>query len=438
MSRLKQRAIQPRQRQHGAVAIIVGFSFVVMVGVLALVFDLGRMFVAKTELQNAADACALAATGGLPPVGTLTEAESRGILVGQKNKVGFQASNVVINVDSDVTFSTTLNGTYLPKGSADPASKFVKCSVTQGGIVPWFLHAFRQLRFEASTPNLSVDAFAVATLAPAQTSCAIPVGLCSKPGGTAPDFGFVVGKWETSKFPTGSSFTGSFDWIDFSPPNGGASELADLLTGVGQCDLPAIGACVGQSGNAQSTAKAWNTRFGLYQGSYNAGNALMDKTGAAYKPTTTSPSTPLTWREFSDVPQNAYSGTPNPAVVSPPPNFITAHNTSHTPYQTSTNPDSINPLNASSSAQHAAGGNRRVVVAPVVNCDEFLSSGPGCQPQQAKVLGFACVLMLHPFDSPSDDIYLEYLGHADDPNTPCKTSGLAGGTSGPLVPVLVQ
>lgn len=435
---LKQRVIQTRKRQHGAVAIIVGLSFVVMVGVLALVFDLGRLFVAKTELQNAADACALAATGGLPPVGTLATAESRGILVGQKNKVGFQASNVVINVDSDVTFSATLNGTYLPKGSADPASKFVKCSVAQGGIVPWFLHAFRQLRFEASTPNLSVDAFAVATLAPAQTACAVPVGLCAAPGGVAPDFGFTVGKWETSKFPTGSSFTGSFDWIDFTPPSGGASELANLLTGVGQCDLPPIGTCVGESGNAQSTAKAWNTRFGLYQGSYNASNALMDQTGVSYKPTTTSPGTPLTWREFTDIPQNAYSGTAAASVASPPPNFITAHNTSHTPYQTSTNPDAINPLSASTTAQHAAGGNRRVVIMPVVDCTKWVSGEAGCGSQQVKVKGFACVLMLHPFDSPSQDIYVEYLGHADSPTSPCKTSGLAGGTIGPLVPVLVQ
>ena len=445
MRRLRQHMIHSRQRHRGAVAIIVGISIVVFVGILALVFDLGRMFVAKTELQNAADACALAAAGGLPPIGTLTVAESRGILVGQKNKVQFQANNVVINVDSDVTFSTTLNGTYLPASSADPASQFVKCSVEQGGIVPWFLHVFRQLRFEASTPNLSVDAFAVATLAPSQTSCAIPVGLCSKPGGVAPDFGFVVGQWESSKYPVAGSVTGSFDWVDFTPPGGGANELATLLAGVGQCDLPPVGTCVGQSGNVESLAKAWNTRFGLYQGPYNSGNALMDRTGVSYKPTTgpltvpsTSPDTPLTWREFSDAPQNAYSGSPDPALASPPPNFITAHNTLHTPYQVSTNPNDVNPLNASTTAQHAAGGNRRVVVAPIVNCEGWAAGEAGCGSQQVKVKGFACVLMLHPFDSPDDDVYLEYLGHADAPNSPCHTSGLPGGSLGPLVPVLVQ
>lgn len=49
-----------RKRQQGAVAIIVGLSIVILVGMLALVVDLGHLYIAKTELQNAADAAALA------------------------------------------------------------------------------------------------------------------------------------------------------------------------------------------------------------------------------------------------------------------------------------------------------------------------------------------------------------------------------------------
>ncbi len=47
-------------RQRGAIAIIVGLSIFVLIGFLALVLDLGRTYIAKTELQNAADAAALA------------------------------------------------------------------------------------------------------------------------------------------------------------------------------------------------------------------------------------------------------------------------------------------------------------------------------------------------------------------------------------------
>lgn len=49
-----------KNRQGGAVAVMVGFSIVLLVGFLAMVIDLGHLYVAKTELQNAADAAALA------------------------------------------------------------------------------------------------------------------------------------------------------------------------------------------------------------------------------------------------------------------------------------------------------------------------------------------------------------------------------------------
>jgi len=48
-----------KSRQGGAVAVMVGISMVLLVGFLALVIDLGRLYVAKTGLQNAADAAAL-------------------------------------------------------------------------------------------------------------------------------------------------------------------------------------------------------------------------------------------------------------------------------------------------------------------------------------------------------------------------------------------
>lgn len=49
-------------RQHGAVAIIVANSLVVLIGMLGLVLDLGNLYVAKTWLKNAADAAALGGT----------------------------------------------------------------------------------------------------------------------------------------------------------------------------------------------------------------------------------------------------------------------------------------------------------------------------------------------------------------------------------------
>ncbi len=48
-------------RQRGAVLLLVTFSLVVFFGLAALVIDLGRMYIVKSQLQNAADAGALRA-----------------------------------------------------------------------------------------------------------------------------------------------------------------------------------------------------------------------------------------------------------------------------------------------------------------------------------------------------------------------------------------
>lgn len=59
MNRQRQRNTHAVQHQRGAVAIIVALCLTLLVGMLGLVLDLGHLYVAKTELQNAADAAAL-------------------------------------------------------------------------------------------------------------------------------------------------------------------------------------------------------------------------------------------------------------------------------------------------------------------------------------------------------------------------------------------
>jgi hypothetical protein len=55
-----------------------------------------------------------------------------------------------------------------------------------------------------------------------------------------------------------------------------------------------------------------------------------------------------------------------------------------------------------------------------------------------RVTDYVCMFMLHPLSGPNDPAQLEYRGLAGIPDTPCATSGLPGGSAGPLVPVLVR
>ncbi|WP_157128390.1 hypothetical protein [Cupriavidus sp. USMAA2-4] len=48
------------------------------------------------------------------------------------------------------------------------------------------------------------------------------------------------------------------------------------------------------------------------------------------------------------------------------------------------------------------------------------------------------MLMLQPVSGPTVTVQFEYCGNATASNSPCIANGLAGGTSGPLIPALVE
>lgn len=400
--------IDPGRRQKGAVAITVGLSLVVLIGFLGLVVDLGQMFVTKTELQNAADACALAAArelDGAPDA--LTRAVNAGIAVGTHNRVGFQADAVGIQAD-DITFSPVLspNANYVSAATANAATaRYARCVLDRPGILMYFMQV---LGFGPQT----VSAGAVASLAPSQTACGFPVGLCEPPGGFNASH---VGQWISGKFAAAGGCTGSFNWIDFDPPAGGASELSSLLAGK-KCDIPANPPPIGQSGVAESAAVSWNSRFGLYKG--GGGNPAPDSAQpdlSGYTYTTTS------WPGGS----NAY------------PDFQANRRPGNLPYQgnAATGLRISNAYNALTAAQHLQYGHssRRLVSVPVVDCNLW------CSQQTVPLKDWACVFLLHPISSPQDNVTMEFLGRASVASA-CPNAGLAGGggTIGPVVPVLVQ
>lgn len=428
--------LHPARRQRGGVMILVALSGAVLIGFLGIVIDLGHLFVTRTELQSATDACALAAAAELRPGVTPVDAQaidravSAGLTAGNRNRVGFQAASASLT-GADVRFSDRLSDNspnfpfgYVPSTAASPASaRYAMCVRNQGGIATWFMQVLEGFLGVASGPK-SVGAWATATLAPSQMNCAIPLGLCKLPTAPASDplQGLVVGQWMTTKLS--ASATGSFDWIDFTPPGGGASELGDILKGQGQCSLPSAGTAVGEQGNMASLGTAWNTRFGLYKGGESAATAPPDYTGFAY--------TPTSWPSKF----NAFGGSSGTA-----PNFQSAR-AGYLPYQGDA-AAGINLTggyaNSSTAALQANGADRRLVTTPVVDCSSWAASTP----QQVPVLGYACVLMLHPISkdngpSASEEVWVEYRGASNDPASPCNTSGLAGGTAGPLVPVLVH
>lgn len=406
---------KPTSKQSGAVAIIIAIAIPILIGIAGLALDLGKLFITKTELQNAVDACALSAANELTGVATqLTSAETAGKLIGNLNKAYFQSS---ANNISSVTFSDTLDGAYFPNGSASANTKFVKCTATKSNIANFLIQVLNVMPGVKMSAQQSVAASAVATLAPGQTTCAVPIGICSTAVATA-----TKGTWITGVLsPPGPgsdpdlSLTGSFKWIDFTPPSGGASELAGILSGSGVCALPPAGTTVGESGFKASLRNDYNTRFGLQQG---GANGVPDYTGFSYFPAGTTPVAVNT---------DVYT------------NFV-SNRASNIAYQgdTASGISLSGGTKISNSAYLAANGsNRRVIVAPVVDCAAL--AGPG---STTKVISYACILLLHPIQtqgSTNFKMYFEYLGKANAVSY-CNQTGLTGSSasSGPLVSALVQ
>lgn len=414
--------------------IMVAMAGAVLIGFLGLTIDLGRLFVTKTELQSAMDACALAAAAELrpgvtpPDLQAINRAVNAGILAGNRNKVGFQASGAGIG-SADVLFSDRLSDNsssfpygYVSSATANPVNaRYAMCARAQGGITTWFMQVLEGFLGAPSNPK-TVGAWATATLMASQINCAIPVGICEK--GPAPTYGLTQGMWVSGRFDSGGGSTGSFNWIDFSPPAGGANELAGLLTGNGQCDLN-ITTPVGQTGGlGNAAAKAWNSRFGIYQnggGNPNLTSAPPDFTGYSY--------TDINWPGQSDAYGDFQAKRNAHASYGDTVDTVEAGNTL----------TSLSLSSAYNVSTHGAGGqldlngaDRRLVVAPVVDCAAWAGA------QTVLIDAWACVLMLHPISQPSDVVHMEMVGLSTDPGSPCATSGLAGGTAGPQVPVLVH
>ncbi|SOZ15385.1 conserved hypothetical protein [Cupriavidus taiwanensis] len=417
-------------RQRGAVAIIMGIVIVVLVGLVGLALDLGKLYVAKSELQNSADACALAAARDLTGATPLAVSEAAGITAGSRNQALFQREQVQLVASESVTYTDSLDNPFLDKDSVTyPLNtiKYVRCDVARVGIAHWFAQVLNAMPGVNIGPS-TVEAFAVATTTSAQTACAIPVFVC-RPDTASPPVpgGYTIGQWLITKSGTADKDSvayggGNFGWADLT---GGSSakDLANQLKGAGQCNLPATGTQIGTTGDKASIADEWNSRFGIVKAGKTVG--VTDFTGFAY--------TDATWTAKF----NAYNGSSSDSLGNAQPNFLAARNAFRS-YQGDATTGLDTQGNASARATHEAGADRRLVLAPIVDCTSLATAGT----HKIPVTGWACLLMVEPMQKGgrNDTVRLEYRGDSTMAGSPCATQGMpgAGGGAGPLVPVLVQ
>ncbi|KWR89545.1 pilus assembly protein TadG-related protein [Cupriavidus sp. IDO] len=407
-----------KKKEEGAILPIVGLILAVLLGMAGLVIDLGGLFVAKTELQSAVDSCALAAAQELDGAAdALTRAASAGLTSGNANKVGYQKIAASL-VDSDVTFSDSLNGTYSSSFTPVANARYAKCDHVTSGI------AAHLIQMVGGSSSNAVAAIGVATRVHAQSTCPIPVGLRPKSGTSAPDYGFAFGDWVTVLYDgTKTASPGEMGWYNLDGSTN-ANETKSEMS-VGYCNSK-VNDTLRTPGAKVAVDDQWNGRFGIYKNNGDMTLLRPDFTGYAY--------TSTNWPNGKQAYSGSSGGTDPTAT-----NFKTKRLAYASYANTSTDinvGDTITGLNMKGGYKTLAvpgtngdyaklGMSRRLVIVPIVS-------------DASKVLDYACMLMLQPISGPTLTVQFEYLGNAASISSPCTTNGLAGGNFGPMIPALVQ
>jgi hypothetical protein len=414
-------------RQRGAMIVTAALVLLFLLGFMGIALDFGHLFVVRTELQTAVDSCALAAARELDKQGTaITRAQSAGRTAGNANRVNMQSatwSGQGQIVTAEITFR---DAAYA--ATTNPAvAVYAQCMHSQPNIRIWLMQAMGAFSGDtAGNPaTRSVTANAVATRASAQTTCPIPIAMKPKAGGTAPNYGFAVGEWATLIQAQNASAGGQIGWANLDGSNSASETESELENHCGT----KVGDTLGTPGVQTSVADVWNERFGIYKNSGDPSSGRPDYSGYAY--------TALNWpAQF-----NAYNG-PAPGSPASAQNFVTKRAAFASCADTGTKVkganscESITGLSLNSFQKLAVPGNvtgghmqygldRRIVTVPVIDGGNH-------------VIDYACMLMLQPLSIPMTDTQLEFRGNAGAAGSPCTSSGLAGGSAGPLVPVLVR
>ena len=159
-------------QQQGVVAIMFALSLLVLMGFAGLALDSARLYVNKAELQNAADACALAAAQELNPVlPNFTRAHDAGVLAATLNFSDFQ-SQAVPAEKVTVEFAAAANAAvWKLTGVALPSDLVARCTVAPAALTLWFM------------PVLGIDSADVKAVAAASrqllaNNCAHGQGAC--------------------------------------------------------------------------------------------------------------------------------------------------------------------------------------------------------------------------------------------------------------------
>ena len=272
------KCLKRRKNQSGFSLMLIAAGGSVMIGMLGLAFDLGRMFIVKNELQTFVDASAVAACrlmdgsqAGLTSAHNVATAGPLGS--SQPNGWNFDV-NAISNITD--TYATSYTGTYDNYATASSGStnnyRFIK--VVANATLP--------LYFLAVIPGLPTAQFLQSTAVggqQAQSSLSggmLPFAPDAHNAANTTNFGFTAGQSYTLKWGNGNTTTCAGDQ-GFTPPGNPPSEHGFVDIGEGNSNANVrTGIEYGTYPNANTNPSSLSTGMSLGGVPGNRGTSIFD------------------------------------------------------------------------------------------------------------------------------------------------------------------
>lgn len=301
-----------KRRQAGAVAIMVALMICVLIGLLGMVIDIAHLSIRKTELQNAADAAALAGVRQFNGKDSGIDAASLAARsMAAANASDFGRTPVVIG-DQAIAFATTPDGPWLDASAAKSIASgigFIKVDtqgIAQGTRATWFVPLLALFNPASAAALASTTATGVA-VAGATLCEGVPLFICPPPGGFLPGHAYFFADKPGS--PVGPGNIGYFDPV--MPGSqaliNGVDDMRDIIcSGKTYCLGPGSYSSLTQSAFG-SMARAFNSRFDDY------GSLPSKLTPAICRPDINIKEYPfnqITWMTTAPVQQSESNGVP--------------------------------------------------------------------------------------------------------------------------------
>lgn len=242
---------------------MVGFLIIAMIGLLGIVIDLGNLYVRKTELQNAADAAALAGAKRLNgKAAGISAAVASAIATAADNASDLGNTAVTITADQ-IRFGPTPDGAWSDSATAQATPttmRFIRidtAGIAQGTRPTWFMPILNPALANTTATGVAVAGAALCD--------GLPLFICLPASGSfTPGQAYFFA--EKPGYPVGPGDIGYFDPVPPGAPGliSGANDMRDIMcAGKMFCTPPGTYSSLAQ--NAFGTmARAINTRFDDY------------------------------------------------------------------------------------------------------------------------------------------------------------------------------